>query len=89
MVETFHDADPAVDWYGTEIRKHAERFDGDHAKDPQVIAEVLDGARETIKGERDVVGGWWGNNGATFFAIHLIACPNFWRPEHRCPVGLR
>ncbi|MVO87463.1 hypothetical protein GPA10_22530 [Streptomyces sp. p1417] len=89
VVETFHDPDLAVHWYGNQVKQHAGHFDGDHAKRPETIEGMLAAALGTIKGNRDVVNGWWGKGGTTFFAIHLIACPNFWRPEHACPLGLR
>lgn len=82
---TFDDIEPAVTWFGEQITAYAERFDGEHAKAPETIARKLEGARESLTGERDVVGGWWGNGGSTFYAVHLVACPNFWRPDYSCP----
>ncbi|OII61231.1 hypothetical protein BJP40_06810 [Streptomyces sp. CC53] len=86
---TFKDTGPALEWYSATVRQHLDRFDEKHIKEPGVLDSRLAAAREALEMERDVVGGWWGNGGSTFYAIHLIACPNFWRPEHPCPEGLR
>ncbi|MET9468476.1 hypothetical protein ABZY44_27555 [Streptomyces sp. NPDC006544] len=82
---TFEDVEAAVDWFHGQIKVYAERFDGDHAADPETIRLQLEGARESITHERDVVGGWWINGGSTFYAVHLVACPNFFRPDYACP----
>ncbi|WEB40777.1 MULTISPECIES: hypothetical protein [Streptomyces] len=86
---TFHDADESAAWFGKQIADYADRFDGFHAKDPETLQAQVNSARETVDQGRDVVGGWWINGGTTFYAVHLIACPNFFRPEHPCPKRLR
>lgn len=82
---TFDDVDAAVEWFGQQIKEYADRFDGEHARDPETIQAKLEGARDTIIRERDVVGGWWGSGGSTYYAVHLVACPNFFRPDYACP----
>ncbi|WP_228973455.1 hypothetical protein [Streptomyces sp. DH12] len=86
---TFKDIAPALEWYHEQILLYREAFDGDHAKADETIAASLDSARETLEAGADVVGGWWGHRGTTFYAVHLVACPNPWRPTYACPEGLR
>lgn len=86
---TFKDVEPAADWYADQIRAHRDRFDGEHAQSDATLGLKVASAREALAAGSDVVGGWWGNRGSTFYAVHLVACPNPWRPTYACPEGLR
>lgn len=86
---TFEETEPALEWFTAQVQAYVDRFDGEHAKDPETLRFKLEQARETMTLERDVIAGWWMNGGSSFYAVHLVACPNFFRPEHPCPEGLQ
>ncbi|MEU9603655.1 hypothetical protein [Streptomyces sp. NPDC048057] len=82
---TFTEEGPAIAWYEETIRNYAPQFDSHHARSDESIGVYLAGARDSLANRRDAVGGWWINGGSSFCSVQLVACPNFFRPEHGCP----
>nr|WP_238937371.1 hypothetical protein [Streptomyces clavuligerus] len=82
---TFTEAAAALAWFEEQIRAYAQSFDSDYQKSEAAIRSHVDGAQESIKIQRDAVGGWWMNGGSSFYSVQLVACPNFFRLEYACP----
>ncbi|MFI9202657.1 hypothetical protein [Streptomyces sp. NPDC053048] len=80
--------DKALAWFESVVKAHAESIP-DHAREEDTIRNQLEGVRQSMKDGRDAVGGWWYKDGRTFLSVSLVACPNWWRPEYKCPAGSR